>query len=108
MPERSRRPSWLGSSVSSRWADGRGRACPFRRRPSLARKGHKDEGSADERGTGQGGSKTMADVTDRSGGLSASEVAARKARGEVNAPPPPPGRTYRQIILANVFSFINN
>jgi cation-transporting ATPase E len=50
----------------------------------------------------------MADVTDRSGGLSASEVAARKARGEVNAPPPPPGRTYRQIILANVFSFINN
>jgi cation-transporting P-type ATPase E len=35
-------------------------------------------------------------------------VAARKARGEVNAPPPPPGRTYRQIILGNVFSFINN
>jgi cation-transporting ATPase E len=35
-------------------------------------------------------------------------VAARKARGEVNAPPPAPGRTYRQIILENVFSFINN
>jgi hypothetical protein len=35
-------------------------------------------------------------------------VAARKARGEVNAPPPVPGRTYRQIILENVFSFINN
>ena len=33
---------------------------------------------------------------------------ARKARGEVNAPPPPPGRTYRQIIVGNVFSFINN
>ena len=35
-------------------------------------------------------------------------MAARKARGEVNAPPPAPGRTYRQIILENVFSFINN
>jgi cation-transporting ATPase E len=49
-----------------------------------------------------------AEVTDPIGGLSADEVAARKARGEVNAPPPPPGRTYRQIILENVFSFINN
>jgi cation-transporting ATPase E len=35
-------------------------------------------------------------------------VAARKARGEVNAPPPAPGRTYRQIFIGNVFSFINN
>ncbi len=35
-------------------------------------------------------------------------MAARRARGEVNAPPPPPGRTYRQIIFGNVFSFINN
>ena len=35
-------------------------------------------------------------------------MAARKARGEVNVPPPSPGRSYRQIILGNVFSFINN
>jgi cation-transporting ATPase E len=35
-------------------------------------------------------------------------VAARKARGEVNVPPPSPGRSYRQIILENIFSFINN
>ena len=35
-------------------------------------------------------------------------MAARKARGEVNVPPPSPGRTYRQIILGNIFSFINN
>src|SRR5919205_705294 len=49
-----------------------------------------------------------AEVTDHVGGLSADEVAARKARGEVNAPPPAPGRTYRQIVLGNVFSFINN
>ena len=41
-------------------------------------------------------------------GLSADEVAARKARGEVNVPPPSPGRSYRQIILGNIFSFINN
>ena len=33
---------------------------------------------------------------------------ARKARGEVNVPPPSPGRSYRQITLENVFSFINN
>src|SRR5919205_3775894 len=49
-----------------------------------------------------------AESTNHISGLSANEVAARKARGEVNAPPPPPGRTYRQIILGNVFSFINN
>jgi cation-transporting ATPase E len=35
-------------------------------------------------------------------------VAARKARGEVNVPPPSPGRSYRQINLGNIFSFINN
>src|SRR5919199_4436777 len=49
-----------------------------------------------------------AEATDHVGGLSANQVAARKARGEVNAPPPPPGRTYRQIVIGNVFSFINN
>src|SRR5215211_5164640 len=48
------------------------------------------------------------DATDRISGLSANQVAARKARGEVNVPPPSPGRSYRQIILGNVFSFINN
>ena len=47
-------------------------------------------------------------ITAHASGLSADEVVARKARGEVNAPPPPPGRTYRQIIVGNVFSFINN
>ena len=47
-------------------------------------------------------------ITAHTSGLSADEVGARKARGEVNAPPPPPGRTYRQIIVGNVFSFINN
>src|SRR5215204_5077266 len=47
-------------------------------------------------------------ITAHTSGLSADEVVARKARGEVNAPPPPPGRTYRQIIVGNVFSFINN
>ena len=35
-------------------------------------------------------------------------MAARKARGEVNVPPPSPGRSYRQLILGNIFSFINN
>src|SRR5919199_597293 len=49
-----------------------------------------------------------AESTNHISGLSANEVAERKARGEVNAPPPAPGRTYRQIILGNVFSFINN
>src|SRR5829696_6058912 len=47
-------------------------------------------------------------ITEHTSGLSADEVMARKARGEVNAPPPPPGRTYHQIIVGNVFSFINN
>ena len=47
-------------------------------------------------------------ITAHTSGLSADEVVARKARGEVNAPPPAPGRIYRQIIVGNVFSFINN
>lgn len=40
--------------------------------------------------------------------VSADEVAARTARCEVNTVPPPPGRTYRPILVGNVFSFINN
>ena len=47
-------------------------------------------------------------VTEHTSGLSADEVMARKARGEVNAAPPPPGRTYHQIVFGNVFSFVNN
>jgi cation-transporting ATPase E len=47
-------------------------------------------------------------VTQNVGGLSAGEVAERKARGEVNVPPPSPGRSYRRIFFENVFSFINN
>src|SRR5215210_5579984 len=50
----------------------------------------------------------MPDVADYVSGLSAEEVAARKAHGEVNVPPPLPGRSYRQIVFGNVFSFINN
>jgi cation-transporting ATPase E len=50
----------------------------------------------------------MPDVADYVSGLSADEVAERKTRGEVNVPPPSPGRSYRQIVLGNVFSFINN
>src|SRR5215210_4092740 len=50
----------------------------------------------------------MQGVADYVSGLSAEEVAARKARGEVNVPPPTPGRSYRQIVLGNTFSFINN
>ena len=47
-------------------------------------------------------------VTEHTSGLSADEVMARKARGEVNAPPPSPGRTYHQIVFGNVFNFVNN
>ena len=50
----------------------------------------------------------ISDAPDHVSGLSADEVAARKARGEVNVSPPSPGRSYRQIIFGNVFSFINN
>jgi cation-transporting ATPase E len=50
----------------------------------------------------------ISEVAQRIGGLSAGEVAERKARGEVNVPPPSPGRSYRRIFFENVFSFINN
>ena len=50
----------------------------------------------------------ISDAADHISGLSADEVAARKARGEVNVPPPSPGRSYRQIIFGNAFSFVNN
>ena len=50
----------------------------------------------------------MQAVADYVSGLSSGEVEARKARGEVNVPPPTPGRSYRQIVLGNTFSFINN
>jgi cation-transporting ATPase E len=50
----------------------------------------------------------MQAVADYVSGLSSGEVEARKARGEVNVPPPPTGRSYRQIVLGNVFSFIND
>src|SRR5215207_7755961 len=52
--------------------------------------------------------RLISDSANLISGLSADEVEARKARGEVNVPPPSPGRSYRQIILGNVFSFINN
>jgi len=41
------------------------------------------------------------------GGLSASEVAERVARGEVNRLPPPRTRTYGQIVRANVLTRFN-
>jgi cation-transporting P-type ATPase E len=50
----------------------------------------------------------ISDAANYVSGLSTDEVATRKARGEVNVPPPSPGRSYRQIILGNTFSFINN
>src|SRR5919112_3265653 len=50
----------------------------------------------------------MQAVADYVSGLSSGEVEACKARGEVNVPPPPTGRSYRQIVLGNVFSFIND
>jgi cation-transporting ATPase E len=40
-------------------------------------------------------------------GLSAREVAERRARGQVNAAPGGTGRTYIEIIRQNVFTFIN-
>src|SRR5215207_7796562 len=52
--------------------------------------------------------RLISDSANLISGLSVGEVAARKARGEVNVPPPSPGRSYRQIVLGNVFSFINN
>jgi cation-transporting ATPase E len=40
--------------------------------------------------------------------LTAAEVEERRARGEVNRPPPPTNRTYSEIVQDNLFSFINN
>jgi hypothetical protein len=50
----------------------------------------------------------MQAVADYVSGLSSGEAEARKARGEINVPPPSPGRSYRQIVFGNVFSFIND
>lgn len=41
------------------------------------------------------------------GGLTEHEAAERRARGLGNSPPPPTGRTYWQILVENVFTFIN-
>lgn len=41
-------------------------------------------------------------------GLTDQEVAAQRARGLVNTPPPPTSRTYQQILRENIFTFINN
>src|SRR3954447_21759182 len=41
-------------------------------------------------------------------GLSESEVPTRRANGQGNTAPPPTGRTYRQIVVENVFTFINS
>ncbi|HET9496274.1 MAG TPA: HAD-IC family P-type ATPase [Chloroflexia bacterium] len=40
-------------------------------------------------------------------GLTAAEVAERRARGQVNAAPPGTGRTYLDILRTNLFTFIN-
>jgi hypothetical protein len=40
-------------------------------------------------------------------GLSSSEVAARRKRGEANTPPTTASRTYAAILRTNVFSFFN-
>jgi len=40
-------------------------------------------------------------------GLSEGEARARRDRGLGNATPPPTGRSYRQIVVENVFTFIN-
>ena len=60
------------------------------------------------RGVGKRRQGPISDVANHVSGLSAGEVEARKARGEVNVPPPSPGRSYRQILLGSTFSFINN
>ncbi len=41
------------------------------------------------------------------GGLSAADVAQRVAAGQVNVTPEPPGRTFGQIVAANVFTVVN-
>ncbi len=43
-----------------------------------------------------------------SSGLGEAEAAARRARGLGNSPPPPTSRTYRQILVENTFTFVNN
>src|SRR3954454_4556791 len=40
-------------------------------------------------------------------GLSAREVLDRRARGQGNTAPAPTGRSYRQILIENVCTFIN-
>ena len=40
-------------------------------------------------------------------GLTEAEVLDRRARGLANTPPPSTGRTYRQILTENVFTFVN-
>ena len=40
-------------------------------------------------------------------GLTAAEVAERVAAGQVNIVPEPPGRTFGQIVAANVFTVVN-
>jgi hypothetical protein len=61
-----------------------------------------------EGGDTGGAARHPAVIAEYAGGLSASEVTERKARSEVNVPPPAPGRSYRQIFFENVFSFISN
>lgn len=41
-------------------------------------------------------------------GLTEQEAVARRAQGQGNRSAPPTGRTYRQIIRENVFTFVNN
>src|SRR5688572_13757265 len=41
-------------------------------------------------------------------GLSAAQVAERRAAGLGNSPPPATSRTYREIVTENVFTFVNN
>jgi cation-transporting P-type ATPase E len=41
-------------------------------------------------------------------GLTATQVAERRAAGLGNTPPPATSRTYREIVTENVFTFVNN
>jgi cation-transporting ATPase E len=47
------------------------------------------------------------DATDQAHGLSEREVLTRRANGQGNTAPAPTSRSYRQIIIENVFTFIN-
>jgi cation-transporting ATPase E len=40
-------------------------------------------------------------------GLTAADVAERIAAGDVNVTPEPPGRSFGQIVAANVFTVVN-